>query len=112
MDAFDEACDPARPGWVKVQAAGPWTLAAGVELHTGHRVLTDRGAVREFAASLAEGLRAHLAEVAARTGAAVLLQLDEPSLPAVLGGRLPTAVRLRHGARGRRARGRRSCCGT
>ena len=91
LDAFDEACAPARPGWVKVQAAGPWTLAAGVELHTGHRVLTDRGAVREFAASLAEGLRVHLAEVAARTGAAVLLQLDEPSLPAVLGGRLPTA---------------------
>ena len=91
VDAFDEACDPARPGWVKLQAAGPWTLAAGVELHSGHRVLTDRGALREFAASLVEGLRAHLAEVAARTGAAVLLQLDEPSLPAVLGGRLPTA---------------------
>ena len=47
--------------------------------------------MREFAASLVEGLRVHLAEVAARTGAAVLLQLDEPSLPAVLGGRLPTA---------------------
>ena len=57
VDAFDDACAPTRPGWVKVQAAGPWTLAAGVELHTGHRVLTDRGAVREFAASLAEGLR-------------------------------------------------------
>ena len=90
VDAFDAACAPTRPGWVKVQAAGPWTLAAGVELRSGHRVLTDRGAVREFTASLAEGLRAHLAEVAARTGAAVLLQLDEPSLPAVLGGRLPT----------------------
>jgi hypothetical protein len=90
VDAFDEACDPVRPGWVKVQAAGPWTLAAGVELHRGHRVLTDRGAVREFAASLVEGLRRHVAEVAARTGAAVLLQLDEPSLPEVLGGRLPT----------------------
>lgn len=90
LDAFDEACEPARPGWVKVQVAGPWTLAAGVELHTGHRVLTDRGAVREFAASLTEGLRAHVAEVAARTGAQVVLQLDEPSLPAVLGGRVPT----------------------
>ncbi|HWM58283.1 MAG TPA: methionine synthase [Pseudonocardia sp.] len=91
VDAFEAACDSARPGWVKVQAAGPWTLAAGVELHTGNRVLTDRGAVREFAASLTEGLRAHVSEVAARTGAAVLLQLDEPSLPAVLDGRLPTA---------------------
>jgi len=90
LDAFDEACDPVRPGWVKVQAAGPWTLAASVEVGTGHRVLTDRGAVREFATSLAEGLRAHVAEVAARTGAQVVLQLDEPSLPAVLTGQIPT----------------------
>jgi hypothetical protein len=90
LDAFDEACDAVRPGWVKVQAAGPWTLAAGVELHTGHRVLTDRGAVREFATSLTEGLREHVAEVAGRTGAQVVLQLDEPTLPAVLAGSLST----------------------
>ncbi len=91
VDALDAACAGARPEWVKVQAAGPWTLAASVEVHSGHRVLTDRGAVREFAASLQEGLRAHVAEVAARTGAQVLVQLDEPSLPAVLAGTLPTA---------------------
>lgn len=90
VDAFEAACEQGRPGWVKVQAAGPWTLAAGVELHSGHRVLTDRGAVREFAASLVEGLRGHVTELAARTGAAVLVQLDEPWLPAVLGGRLKT----------------------
>lgn len=90
LDAFDEACEPVRPRWVKVQAAGPWTLAAGVEVRTGHRVLADHGAVREFASSLTEGLRAHVAEIAARTGAQVLLQLDEPSLPAVLGGQIPT----------------------
>jgi cobalamin-independent methionine synthase catalytic subunit len=90
LDAFDEALDAAAPPWVKVQAAGPWTLAASVELHHGHKVLSDRGAVREFAASLTEGLRGHVAEVAARTGAAVLLQLDEPSLPAALGGRVAT----------------------
>jgi methionine synthase II (cobalamin-independent) len=90
LDAFEEACDPVRPGWVKVQAAGPWTLVAGIELHTGHRVLTDRGAVREFATSLTEGLRQHVAEVASRTGAQVLLQLDEPTLPAVLAGSLST----------------------
>ncbi|MBL8925769.1 MAG: methionine synthase [Pseudonocardia sp.] len=91
VDALDAACAGPRPGWVKVQAAGPWTLAASVELHTGHRVLTDRGAVREFAGSLGEGLRAHVVEVAERTGARVLVQLDEPSLPAVLAGMLPTA---------------------
>jgi hypothetical protein len=91
LDALDEACDTTRPAWVKVQVAGPWTLAAAVELHTGHRVLTDHGAVREFTASLAEGLRTHAAEVAERTGARVLVQLDEPTLPAVLLGTLPTA---------------------
>jgi len=91
LDAFDEACDAIRPGWVKVQAAGPWTLAATVETHAGHRVLSDRGAVRDFAASLLEGLRGHVAEVAARTGARVVVQLDEPALPAVLRGSLPTA---------------------
>jgi hypothetical protein len=91
VDALDAACAGPRPAWVKVQAAGPWTLAASVELHTGHRVLTDRGAVHEFAGSLGEGLRAHVAEIAERTGARVLVQLDEPSLPAVLAGTLPTA---------------------
>lgn len=91
LDAFDQACAQVRPGWAKVQAAGPWTLAAAVELRTGHRVLTDRGAVREFTASLTEGLRLHVAEVAARTGAQVLVQFDEPGLPAVLAGTLLTA---------------------
>ncbi len=91
LDALDEALDTAGARRVKVQAAGPWTLAAGVELRTGHRVLTDRGARREFAASLAEGLVAHVTEFAERTGAAVVVQLDEPGLPAVLAGSLPTA---------------------
>jgi hypothetical protein len=78
-------------GPLKVQAAGPWTLAAGVELPGGGLVLRDHGAARDLAASLAEGLRVHVAEVAARVpGARVLLQLDEPSLPAVLAGRVPT----------------------
>jgi methionine synthase II (cobalamin-independent) len=90
LDALEEALDATQPAWVKVQAAGPWTLAANVEMRNGHRVLTDRGALREFAASLAEGLVAHVAEVAARTGARVTVQLDEPSLPAVLAGALPT----------------------
>lgn len=90
LDALDEALDAARPIWVKLQAAGPWTLSADVELRNGHRVLTDHGARREFAASLAEGLAQHVDEVARRTGASVVVQLDEPSLPAVLAGSLPT----------------------
>lgn len=79
-------------GALKVQVTGAWTLAAGVELPSGHRVLTDAGAARDLVESLAEGVREHLAAVRARVPAASLvLQLDEPSLPAVLAGSLPTA---------------------
>ncbi|MEH0818688.1 MULTISPECIES: methionine synthase [unclassified Micromonospora] len=78
-------------GPVKVQAAGPFTLAASLELPIGGRMLRDPGAVRDLAGSLAEGLRRHVEAVAARLPqASVLLQLDEPSLPAVLAGRVPT----------------------
>ena len=83
-------------GPLKVQAAGPWTLAASLDLPIGGRLLHDHGAVRDLVASLAEGLRAHVAEVARRVpGASVLLQLDEPSVPAVLAGRVPTESGLR-----------------
>lgn len=88
LDAMQEAM--AGVALVKIQVAGPWTLTAGVELARGHRVLTDAGALREFTESLSEGLARHVAEVAARTGASVLVQLDEPTLPAVLAGMLPT----------------------
>jgi methionine synthase II (cobalamin-independent) len=78
-------------GTFKVQAAGPWTLAASLELPIGGRLLHDHGATRDLAASLAEGLRLYVAEVRARLPRAnVLLQLDEPSLPAVLAARIPT----------------------
>ncbi|MEU1845102.1 methionine synthase [Micromonospora sediminicola] len=78
-------------GPVKVQAAGPFTLAAALELPIGGRLLRDPGAVRDLAGSLGEGLRGHVAAVARRLPrASVLLQLDEPSLPAVLAGRVPT----------------------
>lgn len=78
--------------WVKVQAAGPWTLAAGLETASGNRALTDAGAVDDLAASLVEGLLAHADEVRRRVpGADVVVQLDEPGLPAVLAGALPTA---------------------
>jgi methionine synthase II (cobalamin-independent) len=92
LDALQEVADRTggRPNAVKVQVAGPWTLTADIELFRGHRVLTDQGALREFGQSLAEGLTAHVAEVAARTGAPVVVQLDEPTLPTALAGRLPT----------------------
>ena len=78
-------------GAVKVQAAGPITLAASIELANGHRAISDPGAVRDLAESLREGLRAHVADVAGRLPRAqVVLQLDEPSLPAALAGQIST----------------------
>lgn len=78
-------------GDLKVQLAGPWTLAATLELPRGGKVLADRGATRDLVDSLAETAVRHLAEVARRLpGARLLLQLDEPALPAVLVGAVPT----------------------
>jgi methionine synthase II (cobalamin-independent) len=91
LDTLEELAQE-YPGPVKVQVAGPWTLAATVELHYGDKAVADPGAVRDLAQSLAEGVRRHVADVAARLPhAQVVLQLDEPALPAVLTGRLPTA---------------------
>ncbi|RII15607.1 Cobalamin-independent synthase, Catalytic domain [Streptomyces sp. YIM 130001] len=91
LDALEEFTQGYR-GPLKVQAVGPWTLAAALELRGGEAVLGDPGACRDLTASLAEGLRDHLAEVARRVpGADVVLQLDEPSLTAVLRGQVRTA---------------------
>lgn len=79
---------------VKVQACGPYTFAAQVELRGGHRVIRDRGAVRAVAESLAAGLTEQVAEVVRRTGAAPVVQLDEPSVDAVLAGTVPPLTRL------------------
>ncbi|GAA1997645.1 methionine synthase [Catenulispora subtropica] len=78
---------------LKVQAVGPWTLASTLELRHGDRMLSDLGAVRELSESLTEGLKQHLAEVRKRAprAGAILLQLDEPALPGVLKGTVPTA---------------------
>ncbi|MGW2255065.1 methionine synthase [Kitasatospora sp. NPDC001660] len=91
LDALEEFTQGHR-GALKVQAVGPWTLAASIELKHGEKALADRGACRDIAESLTEGLRRHLAEVRKRVpGAEVVLQLDEPSLPAVLAGAVKTA---------------------
>jgi methionine synthase II (cobalamin-independent) len=83
-------------GPLKVGVCGPWTLAASLELSRSvNPVLADPGAVADLTASLAEGLAAHAADVRKRVPAATLVvQLDEPSLPAVLAGRVPTASGL------------------
>ena len=95
LDVLEEVLDGYR-GLVKVQLCGPWTLAATLELpRTLNVAIADPGAVADLTASLAEGAAAHLADLAKRVpGARFAVQLDEPALPAVAGGEVPTASGL------------------
>lgn len=98
IDALEEAWETAglrgSERVVKVQAPGPITLAAELELANGHRAITDVGAVRDVAASLAEGVGAHRATVSRRLDTPVVVQFDEPSLPAAVAGRLTGVTAL------------------
>ncbi len=91
LDVLEEQLE-GFAGPLKVQCAGPWSLAAAVELHYGDKALADRGAVRDIAAALGEGLAQLTRDVQRRVpGAVVVVQLDEPSLPGALAGNVPTA---------------------
>lgn len=95
LDEMEAACQGVA-GPVKLQVAGPWTAAAALRLPRGEPVLSDPSAVRDLVASLTEGAKAHVADLRRRLpGAAPVLQLDEPALPAVLAG----GVRSTSGAR-------------
>jgi methionine synthase II (cobalamin-independent) len=98
IDALEEAWEKAGlhggGRTVKVQAPGPITLAAQLELPGGHRAITDPGAVRDLAWSLAEGVAAHRAQLARRLDTPVVVQFDEPLLPAALEGRLTGVTSL------------------
>ena len=91
LDAMEETLDGYQ-GLLKIQLAGPWTLAATIEQPHSLKVgLADPGLVTDLASSLAEGARQHVAEVAKRVpGATLLVQLDEPALPAVAHGGVPS----------------------
>lgn len=92
LDGLEEVAQ-GYTGPLKVQACGPWTLASAIELHHGNKVLSDAGAVRDLVQSLAEGVAAHVAQVRRRVPGVtrIVLQLDEPGLPGVLAGTVPTA---------------------
>jgi Cobalamin-independent synthase, Catalytic domain len=96
LDAMEEA-GAGYAGAFKIQLAGPWTLAAALELTRSiEPVLADPGAIADLTASLAEGVATHVDAVRNRLpGASILVQLDEPSLPHVLAGSVPSASGLR-----------------
>lgn len=95
LDVLEEVLQGYQ-GPVKIQLCGPWTLAATLELtHTMNVALSDPGAVADITASLAEAATAHVADVAKRVpGARLVVQFDEPALPSVVAGAVPTASGL------------------
>lgn len=95
LDALEQTAADYR-GPVKCQVAGPWTIAASVELPSGERALRDPAATWDIAQALAEALGAHIGDVRRRVpgATAILVQVDEPGLPAVLAGRVGTASGL------------------
>lgn len=91
LDQLEEAAqDYAGP--FKIAMVGPWTLAASVERPRGDRLLADHGARRDLVQSLAEGIGELVGGLQRRQPELELIvQLDEPALPAVLAGSIPTA---------------------
>lgn len=82
----------AGAGTVKIAVCGPLTLLSSVELRGGERAIRDVGACREIASAHAEAVT-HLTQDVARRlpNSAIIIQVDEPSMPAALAGRIPTA---------------------
>src|SRR2546423_8976219 len=92
LDALEEVAE-GYEGQAKIRILGPWTMAGSVELPKGEKALADPGAVRDIAASLAEGLTRHVADIHRRLArlTRLVVQVDEPLLAAVLHGELATA---------------------
>lgn len=90
LDRLEETAQ-GYAGAFKLGITGPWTLAAALGVaHTG-RVLADPGARRDLAGAVAHGAGELLAEVARRLpDLELVLQVDEPGLPAVAAGAVPT----------------------
>jgi methionine synthase II (cobalamin-independent) len=95
LDAAQQAAD-GYAGPYKISVCGPLTLAAGIELSRSlNPALADPGALADLVTSLAEGVAEYVRQLRERIGAAnIVVQVDEPSLPFVLAGRIPTASAL------------------
>lgn len=95
LDRDLDALEEVATGWtgpLKLQLLGPLTAAGSLELIRGEAVLADHGAARDLAEAIADTAGQLVAEVRRRVpGALLLVQVDEPSFPAVRAGQVPTA---------------------
>ncbi|MEA5639547.1 methionine synthase [Cutibacterium granulosum] len=90
LDDVEETLADSR-ACAKIAFCGPVTAMALLHLPRGEVVLADHGAVREVVQSMATGLAELVDELHRRMPQVEwTLQLDEPAMPAVLAGRIPT----------------------
>lgn len=77
---------------LKLRIMGPASLSAGLYLPAGERALSDHGARRDIAESLAAGAARHVQDIIRTSGMKdITVQVDEPALGDVLAGTIPTA---------------------
>lgn len=77
---------------LKTTVLGPFSLASKLYLGNGERVQSDHGARRDVREAYAHGLGQHLQRLASITGIKdFTVQIDEPMLPKMLDGLVPTA---------------------
>ncbi|MGI9135722.1 MAG: methionine synthase [Candidatus Nanopelagicales bacterium] len=94
LDALEDVTQ-GYSGPLTLQVAGPWTLAAVIELASGERALKDPSACRDIASALQEALRHQIDQVRRRVPrASIVVQVDEPALTQVLEGSIGTASGL------------------
>ena len=94
LDALEDVTQ-GYAGPLKLQVAGPWTLAAVIELASGERALKDPSACRDIASALQEAIGVQVEQVQRRVPRArIVVQVDEPALAQVLEGSIGTASGL------------------
>ena len=90
LDQLEEVAQ-GYAGPLKLSVAGPWTLAANTAVAMSGRVLADRGARRDLCGAVGHGVGELAADLHRRLpDVDLVVQVDEPSLPAVLAGSVPT----------------------
>lgn len=91
LEFLEESISSHR-GPVKIQVTGPLTLAARIEDIAGESLLRDAGAVAELTGAAAHAFSGLVGRVQrAFPNAEVVLQIDEPDIPAILMGRIRTS---------------------
>lgn len=89
-DALEEIAS-SHDGWIKLQFAGPITLASSVEFAYGERMISDLAAVRDFAQALTAGIELTLSQLRRRLPQAQwVVQIDEPWLGSALRAGVPS----------------------